>query len=98
MKIQYNISGLYDKKETLNVAGILLKIMMRTFRALKDRLTHLEPTDLVFYPLSTREIGRGKKLLLLSSNKAKGVVEYIDKKFMAEVAKEGLQVQREEMP
>ena len=97
MKLQYKINELYDKNETLKVAGILLRIMMRTIRALKDKIKHFEPKDLVFYPLNTYEIGRGKKLILLGSDKAKGVMEYIDQKFMDEVSKEGLQVQREEV-
>lgn len=97
MKLKYKINELYDKNDTLKVAGLLLRIMMKTLLSLKDRLAHLEPKDLVFYPLNAYEIGRGKKLFLFGSTKAKGVVEYIDQKFMEAVAKEGLQVQREEV-
>jgi len=96
MKIQYLIGKQYDKQDTLRVAGILLKIILDTLSTLKDRTAHLESTDLLFYPLSVQEIGKTKKLLLIASNKAKGILEYIDKKFMSELAKEELNVLRRE--
>jgi hypothetical protein len=96
MKIQYIIDKQYDKQDTLKVAGILLKIMLNTLLTLKNRVNHLESTDLLFYPLNTQEIEKKKKLLLISSDKAKGILEYIDKKFMSELAKEELNVLRRE--
>jgi len=99
MKIQYKINNLLDKNDTLKVAGTLLKIMIKTLRASEEHAQqNFKPNDLVFYPMSAFEIGRGKKLILMASNKAKGILEYIDEKFMEEVNKENLQVQREVFP
>ena len=97
MKIQYKLNSLYDRDETLQVAGIFFKTILKALRVSKSKLKDLKPTDLVFFPLSPYKIGRSKKLLLFGSKKVDGVIKYIDETFIEELTKEGLKVQREEV-
>mgnify|MGYP001561619078 CR=1 FL=1 len=95
MRIQYKIDMTLDQSDTLKVAGALLKVMMRTFKKIKETDHSFGPTDLVFYPLNVAKIAQNKKLILMASKKAEGVLEYLDEKFMKELEKEDLKVIRE---
>jgi len=97
MKIIYKINSLYDKDDTLKVAVTLLKIIMKSMFAMRAKFKNLKSTDFVFYPLNPYRIGKGKKLMLISSKKADGLAEYIDEQFMNKLEKENLKVQREEI-
>jgi|GEM_PF-6584132 len=95
MKIQYQIDPSYNSEETLQVAGILLGILLKTFKALKASGRKFESTDLVFWPLNAFQIGKTKKLLLMSSQKGQVALEYMDEKFLKALEEAQLKVSRE---
>jgi len=95
-RIQYKIDPTYNKKESLQVASILLITLLKTLRKIKEAGYTYDSTDFIFYPLNPLQIVKNGKLILVGSPKTKGIVDYIDEKFLKDLEKENLKVIREE--
>lgn len=96
MRITYIIDLTYNEVDTLSIASKLFKIFIKTMVSLKKEIKEkLQENDLIYYPISPTKINKGRKLIVEAKSRAKGILEYIDEKFMKEVEKEQLKIQRE---
>ncbi len=94
--VMYIIDAKYEKKETMQVAGVLFKILLKTIRALRRNQTKYTNKEFAIFPVNTFQIAKDKKIILAGNGKGVAVLEAIDEAFMNELEKANLKVLRQE--